>query len=233
VEFKLNDQQQLYVIPSGGGYSCLGYENARRDTQHIAAVLGRTDLVPVASDFGARAGYAKYLAACSAWASSAHSKKTWFTPGTPNEVQQILERYRQSARVLRLFLGDRATGRDWMEENDVVGKIGRSGGSQKVPLLIEPGADGGAAILTDCIVRLMDADGRELYRHESYQEPALSLEMEQDKVMRRKGYTWAVRRDGKPQARFRDVYSGAEYVEFMTGRIATRRHDLVQHLRAA
>jgi hypothetical protein len=233
VKITLNPEQQLYVIDCGGGYSCFGYANAQRDTEYIATTLKRDDLAPRQDEFGTLPGYAKYQAACAAWANSINSKRTWFTPGTPRKVCQILESYRQSDRVLRLFMGDKVTGRDWMEENDVVGRIGRSTGSQKVPLLIEPGERGGPAILTDSIVRLMDADGTELYRHASYQPPHLTLSPETDEKMRKSGHEWSVSRDGELEARFPNVYSAAEYVEFMVGRIAVRHGELVRQLRAA
>jgi len=233
VEIKLNQEQQLYVIPCGDGYSCFGFSNAQRDTEFIAAQLQRHDLKPTSSEFGTLEGYAKYRAACQAWASSSKSKHTWFTPGTPPKVQRILEQYRESGDLIRLFLGDKVTGRDWMEENDVVGRIGRSAGSQKVPLLIVAGDDGGGAILTDSIIRLLDVGGRELYSHPTYEPPLLELRTENEPLKRAKGYTHAVFRDGKQLcARFRNAYEAAEYVEFMTGKIATRRDHLLAALRA-
>lgn len=48
-----------------------------------------------------------------------------------------------------------------------------------------------------------------------------------------KGYKWAVWHDDSVHARFADVYSAAEYVEFITGRIATRRDQVVNALKAA
>lgn len=129
--------------------------------------------------------------------------------------------------------GQRLTGRDWMEETDVVGRIGRSTGSQKVPLLIGPGERCGAAILTDSIVRLMDAHGSELYRHPNYQAPNLTLSPEIDEEMRKSGYRWGASRDGSLGARSPNVYSAAEYVEFMVGRIAVRHGELVRQLRVA
>jgi hypothetical protein len=233
MDIRLDSERQLFVIDCGSGVTCFGYDNARRDTAYIADTLEREDLYPTAADYGTLAGYAKYRAACEAWASSIHSRRTWFTPGTESKVAALLERYRKSGRLLRIFLGDRVTGRDWMAEDDVVGLVGRSTGSQKVQLLLAPGEDGGGAILTDCIVRLMDADGTELYRHPKYQVPALSLELESDAAMLAKGYRWTVWSSGAAYARFKDVHSAAEYVEFITGRIATRRDSLAHILKAA
>jgi hypothetical protein len=233
MKIDLDSERQLFVITSGGSVSCFGYDNVRRDTARIARTLQRDDLQPTVAERASVAGYTRYRAACEAWANSVHSRRTWFAPGTDGKVALLLERYRESGRMLRVFLGDRATGRDWMEENDVVGYVGRSGGSQKVPLLLVAGRNGGSALLTDCIVRLMDADGTELYRHPKYQVPALSLEREWSAAMLARGYAWAVWSAGAVQARFRSVYTAAEYVAFLTGRIATRRDQLVHALKAA
>jgi hypothetical protein len=60
---------------------------------------------------------------------------------TPIEVINALETARIARQFgrrlrLRLFLGDPETGRDWGEEYDVIGYIGRSGGHIKIPLLL-------------------------------------------------------------------------------------------------
>lgn len=229
----LNPDQKLYVIPCGDGYSCFGYDNAWRDTSHIATVLKRDDLMPAPEHYGTLAGYDLYLKACDAWASSVNSKRTWFTPGTDPKVMKLLEQFRGDGQLIRIFLGDPKTGRDWCEENDVVGRVGRSTGSQKVPLLLCDGESWGGAILTECVLRIMDAQDRELYRHPLYQEPKLGMELETDPTMMAKGYTWSVNRDGQIQARFKSSHDAAEYVCFMTGKRAMRYEDLQQALKAA
>jgi hypothetical protein len=234
MNIELNAERKLYVIAdSSGGYTCFGFDNAQRDTAHIAGVLKREDLIPGAEDYGTHAGYEKYLAASDAWAASIHSRKTWFTPGTDRKVQAILETYRQSGRLLRVFLGDVRTGRDWMCEHDVVGIVGRSTGSKKIPLLVVPGENGGGGLLTDCIVRLMDADGTEVYRHPLYKAPTLRMDVETDADMRARGYRWAVSHKGEVLARFADAFDASEFVEFITGRIATRRDQMLYALNAA
>jgi len=98
---------------------------------------------------------------------------TSFSEGTPSKVIEILNRFmhKRNAR-LRLFYGDRVTGRDWGEVHDVTGYIGRSSGTQKIPLLIaKSGSTGGGGILTNAIVRIEYAnkkDGGLLYKHPKY-----------------------------------------------------------------
>ena len=209
----LNPDQAVYVIPCGEGYSCLGYENARAHAQQIADALATPSLAFTEADFGQPSGYTKYRQATQAWASSRKSTSTYFDPGTPEAVRRILERYRQSGDTLRVVLGDPDTGRDWHEENDVVGRVGRSTGSMKVPLLIEDAADGGAAILTRCVVRLIDwKTQRELYVHSKYKLPELAIVPREDDK-----YPWEVTIAGETQACFKDIGKAGAYVGFMRG----------------
>lgn len=94
---------------------------------------------------------------------------TWYNPDTPPEVIKVLENARESGRTIWVDYGDRETGRSWNEENDVRGRIGRSMGPVKIPLLIEEGEHGGPGMLELCIVNIMSAEsGRILYRHPTF-----------------------------------------------------------------
>lgn len=110
---------------------------------------------------------------------------TFYTVGTPAPVVAAIEaelrRDSDERREVRVFYGDRATGRDWMEENDTVGKIGRTMGGNgpiglKEPILLCADGDGlgGGIILADCIVRLQVA-GKEVYRHPGYHLGEMTL----------------------------------------------------------
>jgi hypothetical protein len=92
---------------------------------------------------------------------------------TPGAVLDALERAFQAQARVRVFLGDAKSGRDWLEENDVTGRIGRSTGTVKIPLLCaNERSSGGGGLLDHCIVRLL-VNGREVYRHENYHQPAI------------------------------------------------------------
>lgn len=141
--------------------------------------------------------------------------QTYFHPATNPQVTVALEQARLSGKRVRFMLGDTATGRDWMEENDVAGYIGRSSGTQKVPILLErKSSDGGGALLEHCIIRLF-VDGKEVYRHPLYKAPNLTIKPE---TFEGKQYT-TVYRDGEPQARFKtDEQAKAErWVAYMRG----------------
>lgn len=209
----LNPDQGTYVIPSGAGYTCLGFENARAHAQQIADAMGDPSLAFTEGDFGQLSGYAKHERATQAWCQSSKAKDTYFDPGTSEAVRRVLERYRKSGDTLRIVLGDPETGRDWHEENDVVGTVGRSLGSMKIPLLIQKGERGGPAMLTRCIVRIIDWESqREVYVHPQYKMPVLAILPKADAQ-----YPWEVTIDGETQARFADLGKAGAYVGFMRG----------------
>lgn len=95
---------------------------------------------------------------------------TSYDPRTPNEVVGVLENARQTRTRLHISLGDSETGRDWLEEFETYGYVGRSMGPIKVPLLISNRRSlGGGAILDHCIIRIrVSAGSRVLYKHPKY-----------------------------------------------------------------
>ncbi len=209
----LNPEQQLYVVAFDGGVSCLGFDNARAHANQIAEELGRPELAFSASDHAALTGYAKYLQATQAWGESALNRRTYFDPGTAPELARTLESCRKAGNKVRLVLGDTTTGESWLDEYDVVGTIGRSTGSLKVPLLIEDGEYGGGAILTACVLCIIDwRSGRTRYRHPAYQAPDLGIKPTDDAVD-----PWAVLLHDKEIARFKDIGKAGAYLAFMRG----------------
>jgi hypothetical protein len=212
-EISLNQEQRLYVIPSDGGMSCFGFDNARDHTNQIAGLLKRPDLAFRPEDHGALSGYDRYGRAVDALSHSPLAKRTYFDPGTDLKLVGVLEHCRQWVTLVRLVLGDTSTGESWLDECDVVGRIGRSTGSLKVPLLIAPGDDGGPAILTTCILAVIAwQTGRFLYRHPAFRAPELSIRPSIEP-----GYAWDVLRDAETIARFRDIAQAGGYVAFMRG----------------
>ena len=125
----INAAQQRYVIDCGEGYTCFGFANARDHANQIACRLGRADLAFTDEDYATRAGYEKYGRAVQAWSQSPLTRTTYFDPGTDAKAARVLESCRTRERKVRLILGDTSTGEPWLEEHDVVGRIGRSTGS--------------------------------------------------------------------------------------------------------
>lgn len=216
----LNIEQGLYVIACGDGFSCLGFDNARDHADLIATQLDQPALAFAPGDHGSLSGYDKYRAAIDAWSRSRLWRQTYFDPGTDPKAARALETCRRDGRMVRLILGDTGTGRCWLDEHDVVGRIGRSTGTLKVPLLIEPGADGGVAVLTSCLLRLIDwKSGRDLYRHAAYRVPELTIR----RMPGNRDPRWEVLCDANVQARFSDIGKAGAYVAFMCGEIVEPR----------
>ena len=94
---------------------------------------------------------------------------------TPQTVCDILVSLYQTGKRIKLYYGDAKTGRDWNEEYDTTGTIGRSTGNYKIPLLIQTSrSHGGGAILDDCIVKIK-SNGITLYQHPKYKAPTVEI----------------------------------------------------------
>jgi hypothetical protein len=118
-------------------------------------------------------------------------KGLWFNPATPREVKDLLVKLNQEGKKnrIRIFYGDPTSGKDWGEELDVLGYVGRSTGPTKIPLLIyDNRCIGGGAILCNCIVKIMDTSGKTLYQHPTYEAPAYEVE---GTTIRKNGELWA------------------------------------------
>lgn len=84
------------------------------------------------------------------------------------QVMQVLEKCLADKIRIRVWYGDTLSGIAWAEENDVLGRVGRSTGQVKIPLLVATGENGGGGILQDCIVRIDTTKGKTLYQHQTF-----------------------------------------------------------------
>jgi len=227
-EITINKEQRLFVFKESHGYTCQGFdvvykqclEMARRIKQFSLLPQG-TELAPILeSEIGTMAQYEQYKNILKIIGD--RKLGTWFHFDTPTKVRQIINQYIKGDGRLRLFYGDTKTGRCWMEENDVVGLIGRSGGTMQIPLLIAKDEHGGPGILDNCIVRIIDADSREeLYRHKLYHLPEMEIRQVDEKLFAI-GYThgvWAKNKEGnfENHANLRSFGKAAQFVAFMSG----------------
>jgi hypothetical protein len=154
---------------------------------------------------------------------------TCFDRDTPEVVVDRLEDARLNHYRIRIFLGDPKTGRDWGEENDIIGYIGRSGGSIQVPLLLANRRSiGGGAILDECIVKIM------VGRWTVFQVPRYKCgeyEVKQtvtvpvsndDQEAFEQGYLWKVLKNGETVARFKRNAAAERWAAFMKGERHTK-----------
>lgn len=225
MEISLNKGRELFLIKHHSGVTCLGFDVVYRTLKELAARLRKAGLAfsePVRAARGTLQQYEAYQQALAAY-SKLQDQKTWFTEDTPEPVQKVLEAYRLSGKTLRVFYGG-ADGVDWLEEYETIGKVGRSTGPLKVPLLVPKGENGGSAILAGSIIRLVDvASGKELYRAANYSQPTLVIG---DSGTTHKGYVagvWSTKQgEGEAPvnlANFKSYAKAAAYLAFITGEI--------------
>lgn len=90
---------------------------------------------------------------------------TFYNKATPKEVIDILEESQVNETRLLFDFGDVKTGKSWGETCDIRGRVGRSTGDIKIPLLIATCRSlGGGALLDDCIVKIsLSKGGKVLY----------------------------------------------------------------------
>lgn len=110
---------------------------------------------------------------------------------TNDRVIEILENARQNGTRIRIWYGNTETGRNWMDVFDTVGRIGRSTGMYKIPLLIKTErSTGGMAILDNCIVKIT-IDKQTVYQHPKFHTPEMEIR-EASEELKEKGYFFTV-----------------------------------------
>lgn len=151
---------------------------------------------------------------------------TWYSHGIDQKLIQVFERLRASGEEVRVWQGHVTTGRAWIELDhaDCIGRISRSSGSMKIPLLIgRDGYDKGTLFDHSClrIVRINDA--KELWRHPLFHVPYLSIVPNDDPQSRDEGFEWVVLadNDGKYErvACFKDIATAGVFVAVTRGDI--------------
>jgi hypothetical protein len=112
-----------------------------------------------------------------------------FLTDVPKAAAIALATVYQTGRRVRIFVGDLETGTQWLEDWHVIGRIGRSAGNVKIPLLINNRRSHGGDPLNN-VIRVVDVtSGQDLYRAENYRLPVLT-EYELDKPLHTSdGYT--------------------------------------------
>ena len=141
---------------------------------------------------------------------------THYHAETPKNVITVLEACRSNGTRIRVRYGDTKTGRDWLEEYDVEGRIGRSMGPVKVPLLLHNSRSmGGGAMLDHCIVRIIrTGDHCVLYSIRNYQRGEMAVH--RCRLKSAPDLRVAVRVDGETHARFKTRAQAEQWVKRMS-----------------
>jgi hypothetical protein len=144
---------------------------------------------------------------------------TSYDTRTPEDVVRVMESARKNRTRIHISLGDTVTGRDWLEEFETHGYVGRSTGPIKVPLLVANRRSmGGGEILTHCIVRIREsAGGRMIYRHPAYDHGNIAIRRKGEAVTLPDGRVLAVDvlRDGEVHAAFENVAQARRWLRKM------------------
>lgn len=224
MDVKVNKGTQRFELHSEIGVSFYGFQNCLDAITELANRMGLEYMDP--AQFGTMEQYLMYRKYIGLFSNHPSNRLTWFDAGTATEVKRILELAIESGKKLRLFFGDAETGRDWMEEYDTVGKIGRSTGPMRVPLLLDSKGEGGPAILTRNVIRIQNAtNGQDLYVHPEYQEPVLRNTPIADGSS--PGLTWKtevkIGTEWEEQARHKSEAHATRYLEFICGQRVSQR----------
>lgn len=207
----INESQRLFVIPCGKGYSCLGFDVVFKRLRDYCSKLGRP--APAPEKTGTLEQYTQFREVEAAYIQTA-PQDTQFDPDTHMMVKLYLEAYRKTGAKVRLFFGDVDTGRDWLSEHDVLGRISRTTGPLKAPILVEENDSGGGIILSACVLKIVDVTSKELiWQHPNYQEPSFDVK-ESSTVANYAAEVWV---DGACHARFKSVEKANNWKDFMRG----------------
>ncbi|MYM92780.1 hypothetical protein [Duganella vulcania] len=224
MQVTLNPEQQLFVINTGSGYSCHGFQNVLDEIRELVKRLKRLKmLLPTSNlaqinqdEVGTLNQYQQYQDLVKLIGT--RKVGTWFNFNTAASVRKVLEECREEGTTVRVFYGDTTTGRSWLDEHDVVGRIGRSAGSLQIPLLVPEGEYGGCGILDASIIRIVDVGtGMDLYRHKQFHLPAMELKLDEHKEYPHALHIADVEGNFGVHARFASLPQASAYIAFLHG----------------
>lgn len=132
----------------------------------------------------------------------------------------ILRAYKYKFRI-RVFYGDIHTGRSWNEEYDVMGKIGRTCGNIKIPILLRrKDSYYGGALLLSSVIRIDDIeDKRTLWKLPNFHVEKMTIEKRSVST----DYPFAVMQTQdngaiRNEANFKTEEKAKKWIDFMEGK---------------
>jgi hypothetical protein len=94
---------------------------------------------------------------------------TYYKKTLPDQIIKVLEECRLNQIRIKLCYGNTKTGRDWQEQYNTCGTIGRSTGICKIPILVHNSRSLGGGAISDSVVRIETTTGKQvLYSHPLY-----------------------------------------------------------------
>ena len=146
-----------------------------------------------------------------------HSSGTYYHAAAPRQVVDALEQAASEGSKVRIHYGDPRTGKDWLEEHGVEGRLSRSMGPLRVPLMISGASRFGDPLNDHCIVRLevRPAAGKpfeDVYRHPCYHVG--KIHMGPSGI---ESHPFQVTVDGQPHANFATEQDRGRFTRKMFG----------------
>lgn len=138
---------------------------------------------------------------------------TCYQQQTSDQVIRLLEKLQNSGTEVRIYYGDTQTGQSCHDEFDVIGRIGRSTGSIKIPLLVPKGDYCGSGLLDHSIIRIDSREGT-LYQHKKFRVGDMTI----GKGIT-KDYPWEVFIDNALHARFEINAQAIKFMDFLQGNL--------------
>ena len=135
-------------------------------------------------------------------------------------MRVLLNAYTYNFRI-RIWHGDRNTGKSWNEEYDVTGTVGKSSGNLKIPLLMRTKRSHfGGALLLSSIIRIDDIeDKRTLWKLPNFHVEPMRVDYKEGSEY---PYMVMQQKDGETNyhyniANFKNKRSAENYIKFMNG----------------
>ena len=133
---------------------------------------------------------------------------TYYHKDTRPVVRNAIEKARKDGRPVRIYYGDQETGKSWMDENDMIGRIGRSMGPIKIPLLVKKNAHGGGGILDHCIIRIRFLNEKEdIWCHSKFHLKKMDIVSSTQP-----GYTHSILMDGEVYSNHKSLNDACKLV---------------------
>lgn len=222
-EVIVDEIDNQFVVNSGNSTICLRFDTIFSQAVELERRLGLPKMVK-STEIGTIAQYEQHGELLQRYA-LLDDKETWFDNTTPPAVRQVLERYRRMGGTVRIYMGDRLTGRDWLTEFDSIGKVSRSPGPMRIPKLVPTGQADGGSIITSAVVRVQDMDsGLDVYKHPNYHLPKMTLLEVRDPSRLARGISHEILIQGVDKAststvEHSSIAVAAHWLAFMYGRV--------------
>lgn len=139
----------------------------------------------------------------------------YFNEATEKRVMDIIADNLHSENRLRFFYGD--SEKYWLDEYQMMGTIGKSTGTQPIPLLITSKRSiGGGGILTHCI-QMITIDKTVIYKNPNFIIKDFEIK-EATPELKEKELLSSVYYEGVNVANFETQEKAERWIKFMTGK---------------